>query len=232
MQGPATLRGALVVLAVALLALAVAALYIHFREARFNTELQLRLSALERDLAALRARVRAPLPGEEGTTSPPPLGALPLTAEQRQQRQKVKRSRSSGVYGGHEDALHLGGFIAGGAVDNGTISPNVFSYCLFELGIRSAVDVGCGSGHALLHLYERGLPRITCIEGSHEAVINTVLDTTKRGVRVVEHDFARGAYWPDGDSFDLCWSAEVLEHIGEPLANRHNRHSTLYTTLH
>lgn len=99
-------------------------------------------------------------------------------------------------------------------MDNGTISRNVFSYLLFEIGIRSAIDVGCGSGYGLQHLYSRGLPRITCIEGSREAVVNTVLDTTQRQVSIIQHDYTRGAFWPPGDSYDLCWSTEVLEHIG------------------
>ena len=70
------------------------------------------------------------------------------------------------------------------------------------------VDVGCGVGFSTTYFRDRGA-RVLCVEGSHDAVSNTLLPLEL----VVEHDFSRGAYWPE-QLFDAAWCVEFTEHVG------------------
>ena len=79
---------------------------------------------------------------------------------------------------------------------------------LSELGIKSLIDIGCGKGISTSYFLSYGC-RVCCIEGSHDAVRKSFLP---RDV-IIEHDYTRGAYWPE-DTFDAAWSVEFVEHVG------------------
>ena len=67
------------------------------------------------------------------------------------------------------------------------------------LAVKSMIDVGCGKGGSKEYFYRHGA-RVMCVEGSHDAVTQSLLPLDK----VVEHDFSRGPWWPD-DTFDVAW---------------------------
>ena len=83
-----------------------------------------------------------------------------------------------------------------------------WNFILGHIGVKSVVDVGCGVGFSTTYFRDRGA-RVLCVEGSHDAVSNTLLPLEL----VVEHDFSRGAYWPE-QLFDAAWCVEFTEHVG------------------
>ena len=83
------------------------------------------------------------------------------------------------------------------------------------VGVRSLLDVGCGRGHSSKYFLDKGAD-ILCVEGSHDAVVQSVLPASK----VVEHDFTRGPWWPS-NTYDACWSVEFLEHVSRHFAKNY-----------
>lgn len=138
--------------------------------------------------------------GELGTISPP---ALPSVLASNEEEKKLASIRK--YYGGANDKLHLGGFLSQG--DPSTLSPNTFNWMLSELAIKKIVDLGCGRGFSTNYFLERGA-EVLCVEGSHDAVKNSLLPKDV----VVEHDFTRGPWWPEG-TWDAVWCVEFVEHI-------------------
>ncbi|KAL7555774.1 hypothetical protein ACA910_008150 [Epithemia clementina (nom. ined.)] len=158
-----------------------------------------------------------------------PYGQPPNLPSIRVQGQKHDSKRHS--YGGRGDKAHLGGFTT---FDIGGISPTVWRNMLTEYGIKSIMDVGCGRGISTLWFYLHGV-NVLCVEGSHDAVENSVLQPPHVDVAVaveavappliknnqtqppppliVEHDYARGPWWP-AKTYDAVWSVEFLEHVG------------------
>jgi hypothetical protein len=118
-----------------------------------------------------------------------------------------KNSSINAKYGGTIDKPHLGGFLVD-KIDYAGYSPALFNFMIGQIAVKSVVDVGCGVGYALKYFKDRGAHSI-CVEGSHEAVMNTKLPPSI----VVEHDFTRGPWWPT-ETFDVAWSVEFLEHVG------------------
>ena len=108
------------------------------------------------------------------------------------------------IYGGAGDKQHLGGFTQ---VDLQGISPSLWNKLITEVGVRSQVDIGCGRGISTLYFLEHGVDAL-CVEGSHDAVTKSFLPED----RIVEHDFARGPWWPE-KTYDMAWSVEFLEHV-------------------
>jgi SAM-dependent methyltransferase len=92
--------------------------------------------------------------------------------------------------GGHEDVTQ---------VDEGA-----FDYLVSRFGIRSMVDVGCGTGGMLHYARMRGIDA-TGIDGD-PTVANEALG-------IVEHDYTTGPL--DIGSFDLGWAVEFVEHVEE-----------------
>jgi hypothetical protein len=83
----------------------------------------------------------------------------------------MPRSKNSrGIYGGKEGE-HLGGFLER---DESGISPNTWNFMIGILGVKSIVDIGCGRGWSTRYFMERGVD-VLCVEGSHDAVVNSVL---------------------------------------------------------
>eukprot|EP01083_Nonionella_stella_P074596 202401_1 len=170
------------------------------------------------------------LPGtSDGTSSTTSDGASDASDE---------HSALRGIYGGHGDKLHLGGFTE---IDPEGISPRLWRDMMEYFGIKSLLDVGCGRGLSTSRFYLQGVD-VQCIEGSHDAITRNVLPelitekmmeesknkndgsdtgTVTKGSpkiqseiskRLVEHDFSLGPYWPE-DTVDAVWSVELLEHI-------------------
>lgn len=111
------------------------------------------------------------------------------------------------IYGGKGDKAHLGGFTD---IDLHGISPDVWKYMITNLGVHSMMDVGCGRGISTSWFLLHGCD-VLCVEGSHDAVQNSVLPDVEN--HVVEHDFSRGTWWPER-TYDAVWSVEFLEHVG------------------
>jgi SAM-dependent methyltransferase len=88
------------------------------------------------------------------------------------------------------------------------VSNMTWDYMMGILGVKSFLDIGCGRGYSTNYFHSKGA-RVLCIEGSHDAVMHTLLPSQDL---IVEHDFTRGAYWPE-ETFDACWSVEFLEHV-------------------
>lgn len=132
--------------------------------------------------------------------------ALPSIREATSEDDRARESYGT-KYGGAGDKLHLGGFTA---YDPYGVSPAVWKYMIGHLGIKSVMDVGCGRGISTLYFLEHGVD-ILCLEGSHDAVENTLLPDPEN--QIVEHDFSRGPYWPS-KTYDAVWSVEFLEHVG------------------
>jgi SAM-dependent methyltransferase len=86
-----------------------------------------------------------------------------------------------------------------------------------EVGVHSVLDVGCGRGISTSWFYFHGVD-VQCVEGSHDAIQNTVMPDPSR---IVEHDFSRGPWWPE-KTYDAVWCVEFLEHVSKPAAVRND----------
>jgi SAM-dependent methyltransferase len=82
-----------------------------------------------------------------------------------------------------------------------------------ELGPRSAIDVGCGTGVLLLALEQRG---VRCL--GFDAADAALDRCRQRGLAVRRLDIEREAIPPE--RADLVVSTEVAEHVPEPAADR------------
>jgi SAM-dependent methyltransferase len=136
-----------------------------------------------------------------------PPGQAPNLPSIRVSEEKVdKYRRKNTKYGGQGDMQHLGGFTE---YDGAGVSPSVWQAMMEDLGVHSVLDVGCGRGTSTTWFWKQGV-RVLCVEGSHDAIQHTILPDP--ATQVVEHDFARGPWWPN-DTYDAVWSVEFLEHI-------------------
>lgn len=83
-----------------------------------------------------------------------------------------------------------------------------------HLGIKSLLDVGCGKGISTSWFVTHGLDFVQCVEGSHDAVTNSIVPDKEE--RVVEHDFSRGPWWPDR-TVDAAWAVEFVRFRTSPV---------------
>lgn len=113
--------------------------------------------------------------------------------------------KSQELYGGKGDKSHLGGWTD---LDHHGVSPAAWKWIVTEVGVHSVIDVGCGRGISTSWFYFHGV-EVRCVEGSHDAVENTVLPDPRM---IVEHDFSRGPWWP-AKTYDAVWCVEFLEHV-------------------
>jgi SAM-dependent methyltransferase len=98
---------------------------------------------------------------------------------------------------------HLGGYVAGPIGDAATFYPELWTWAVKELGVRSVLDIGCGEGHALRFF----AAELGCfVEG--------VDGVPQENPFIREHDFTTGPY-NIRRQFDLVWSCEAVEHIEE-----------------
>lgn len=96
---------------------------------------------------------------------------------------------------------HLGGYIAGG--DPATYFPELWRWCVSDLGVQSVLDLGCGEGHALSYFHSLGCD-VVGVDGVRQP-----------DPRIKTHDFERQGAHPERREFDLVWTCEFLEHVEE-----------------
>ncbi|KAL7551273.1 hypothetical protein ACHAWF_014477 [Thalassiosira exigua] len=130
--------------------------------------------------------------------------ALPSVRISGEEETKIAREQ----YGGKGDKPHLGGFTE---FDPLGVSPTLWKHMITYLGIKSFLDVGCGKGISTSWFVLQGLDFVQCVEGSHDAVSQSIVPNAKE--HVVEHDFSRGPWWPDR-TVDVAWAVEFTEHVG------------------
>eukprot|EP00584_Thalassiosira_punctigera_P007847 CAMPEP_0172533554 /NCGR_PEP_ID=MMETSP1067-20121228/6217_1 /TAXON_ID=265564 ORGANISM="Thalassiosira punctigera, Strain Tpunct2005C2" /NCGR_SAMPLE_ID=MMETSP1067 /ASSEMBLY_ACC=CAM_ASM_000444 /LENGTH=395 /DNA_ID=CAMNT_0013318207 /DNA_START=14 /DNA_END=1201 /DNA_ORIENTATION=+ len=130
--------------------------------------------------------------------------ALPSIQISKDEEKGIER----GQYGGKGDKPHLGGFTE---FDPLGVSPTLWKHLITHLGIKSLLDVGCGRGISTAWFVTHGLEYVQCVEGSHDAVLQSIVPNAEE--RVVEHDFSRGPWWPDR-TVDAAWAVEFTEHVG------------------
>ncbi len=80
--------------------------------------------------------------------------------------------------------------------------PDLWGWLIEAQGVRSIIDVGCGSGDTVDFFDAQGCDAIG-IEG-----------IPQQHPRVIEHDYTLGEYAPQG-RWDLAWSCEFVEHVEE-----------------
>jgi len=141
---------------------------------------------------SLEAKVDYDVLPRRGSPLDPPPGKAEALPSIRVQNDGEEVER--GIYGGKGDKKHLGGFTE---YDGYGVSPAVWKHMISDYGIKSVVDLGCGKGVSTLWFHLHGA-KVLCVEGSHDAVKQTLLPDPR--TQVVEHDFSRGPYWPEGKS--------------------------------
>lgn len=106
-----------------------------------------------------------------------------------------------------EKRPHLGGYVKGG--DPHSWSPELWDWLIGRHGVRSMVDVGCGTGETVGYFAARGCDALG-VDG-----------IAQEHYRVIQHDYTEGPY-PDPlrygtprGTVDLVWSAEFVEHVEE-----------------
>src|SRR3569832_1509422 len=105
---------------------------------------------------------------------------------------------------GYGDPLHLGGKLD---YDASTISPRVVELIRRDWGVKSMGDLGCGRGWSTSWFQLQGVNTI-CVEGSPAALKQTLLPSSS----IVNHDFARGPWWPE-ETVDLLWSINFVQQV-------------------
>ena len=108
-----------------------------------------------------------------------------------------------------ETPPHLGGHCGVTHIDEG-----VLDWLIEKFGIRSMIDVGCGTGGMVRLARQKGL-RVLGVDGDLRVRELSGLDPAD----LLIHDFTQGPLqlppeWQDGA--DLIWSVEFLEHVEEP----------------
>lgn len=98
------------------------------------------------------------------------------------------------------DRPDLGGNMRHGDIH--TWCPLLWTYLVGRYGVRSALDVGCGEGHAVLFFHRLGV-MAHGIEGLRKNVERAVAP-------IALHDLLSGPYVMP---VDFVWSCEVAEHI-------------------
>lgn len=101
---------------------------------------------------------------------------------------------------------HLGGFYT--TVDAGSHLPAMFKYLVDELEIKSVLDVGCGMGYQMQE-FMKYCDEVYGIDGSEYVSENSPVKD-----KIFKHDYMVGELETE-DRFDLCWSCEFVEHVGE-----------------
>jgi SAM-dependent methyltransferase len=101
----------------------------------------------------------------------------------------------------------LGGYVIGKPAP-GTWCPEIWDWSIEELGVTSALDVGCGLGYVMEYFDQKGVS-VAGVDGSPSAIRDSVLPQY-----TLQHDYAQGEWVPER-KYDLIWSSEFLEHVEE-----------------
>lgn len=138
-----------------------------------------------------------------------PLGIIPPGSPPNLPSIRTEQDFGRKIYGGAGDKAHLGGFTE---LDLHGVTPALWSHLVGTEGVHSVLDIGCGRGVSTSWFGLHGV-KIQCVEGSHDAVVQSLLPEAGFPNAVVEHDFSRGPWWP-ADTYDMGWAVEFLEHVG------------------
>lgn len=84
--------------------------------------------------------------------------------------------------------------------------PDIWGWICIQYGIKSVLDIGCGSGSNLVWFEEYGFD-ILGVEGHPNA-----LKENKIPGNIVCHDFTTGS-WSPNHKYDLCLCTEFAEHV-------------------
>lgn len=91
------------------------------------------------------------------------------------------------------------------------LTDEVIDRWLTLLNASSALDVGCGAGHAMLGMLRIGIERVLGISADHSDI--AACNQIGLDVRLGDFSFLP---WEDG-AFELVWSRHSLEHSPMPL---------------
>jgi hypothetical protein len=114
---------------------------------------------------------------------------------------------------GIETESHLGGYIVGltNHGDPNTYATEVWDW-MYDNGIRSVIDVGCGEGHSTKYFLDKGI-RAIGIEGGKNAYENSPVIN-----HLILHDYTTAPLILP-DSYDCVWSCEFVEHVESKYVN-------------
>lgn len=110
---------------------------------------------------------------------------------------------------GIEAEKHLGGYIVG-LTDHGdpnTYATEVWDW-MYNYGIRSVIDVGCGEGYSTKYFLDKGIKAVG-IEGGKNAYKNSPVKNN-----IILHDYTTNPLILN-DTYDSVWSCEFVEHVEE-----------------
>lgn len=97
---------------------------------------------------------------------------------------------------------HPGGSIVGG--DPFLQEPDIWDYCVDEIGIKSVLDIGAGEGHAALYFANKGCT-VFAMDNDAQAIRNAVYPVIKADLTAA----------PFHVTTDLVYMAEFVEHLPE-----------------
>lgn len=95
---------------------------------------------------------------------------------------------------------HLGGYVPDG--DPATWFPDLWTYMVERIGVRSILDIGAGNGRTMDFFIGLGCD-VMGVEG-----------TPQDHPFIIQHDYTHGPLTFDY-RFDLCWCCEFVEHVEE-----------------
>jgi cyclopropane fatty-acyl-phospholipid synthase-like methyltransferase len=99
---------------------------------------------------------------------------------------------------------HLGGYLFDG--DVATTYPNMHSFLVNDLQIKTVLEIGCGRGFTLKNFQELGC-KVLGIDGSPSAIEKNIVPN-----RVKKIDFTKFKVIPE-KQYDLVYSVEFVEHV-------------------
>ena len=87
--------------------------------------------------------------------------------------------------------------------------PKMWRYLVDKYNMKSVLDVGCGFGFHLKYFKDFMGLNVKGVEGSKK-----VQELSFFPENIINHDYSSGPLILN-ESFDLCWSIEFVEHVGE-----------------
>tara|TARA_R110000824_G_scaffold50980_4_gene142560 strand:+ start:1260 stop:1979 length:720 start_codon:yes stop_codon:yes gene_type:complete len=93
--------------------------------------------------------------------------------------------------------------------DPGSECPKMWRYLVDKYNIKSVLDVGCGFGFHLKYFKDFMGLKVKGVEGSKK-----VQELSFFPKLIINHDYSSGPLILN-EGFDLCWSIEFVEHVGE-----------------
>lgn len=108
----------------------------------------------------------------------------------------------------HSLPEHLGGGERRCHHDKGALR-----WAIKELGVTSMLDIGCGQGCVSVDAIDMGID-VLAVDGDPGNLHDEWNFTRDTKLPFILHDYTTGPVETDRN-FDLCWSVEFLEHIGE-----------------